>query len=345
LGAFAVSALLFAGCGGSDDGDSGDDAPKTASVEGGSLCVTALVSVGLVADYLDSYQGVADETGLKLDEKIANPEGDLAAALSNIDSCVRDKADAVVGIATENAAAAQSIKKAAKAGIPYIGDFSGKPVEGVAFNMKEDEAAASDLLFEFAEREFASGDDKPTALLINASPLPAVVARIGRFKELADQAGWNLEEVELDLANPAGSTTEKVSAALRSNSDISVIVSPWDDPTAGAVAALRQAQNEDTKVLSYDGLETTWAQMRTGNSPVVAVAAFPTGAFNDLRLWAIPQVIKGDIPAGTKAECVGPLVTVDNVPEEGERTLGGSCTVGKDQYSAEELTDLAGQQG
>jgi ABC-type sugar transport system substrate-binding protein len=343
-----VGILAVAGCGSSGGGTTGAtaDAQGGGSTQntGGSICATSLTSVGQAGEFIDGYKAAATKYGMEFSEKIANPEGEISSAQSNIQSCTLAGATIITGIATENSAVSSLIRRASEAGSGYIGESAGESVSGVSLNINSNNVAQSEELFEYAKKELASGGKPLNVYTLNATPLPVVAERIASFEELAKEAGWNIVgQGELDTTNFPGSATQKVSAALRSNPDIEVIVSPFDDPTAGAVAAIKQTGASQVKVLSYDGAQTTFAQMRGGNSPIAAIAGAPSELYQDVRLWGIGQILKEKLPEQTEAKCAGPLITDANIPAAGPTLAisGGSCVINEKEFSAAELGKMA----
>jgi ABC-type sugar transport system substrate-binding protein len=353
LGILAVAAVI-AGCGGSGSSSasgststassSGGGEPANSEETGGVLCATSLTNVGLVGEFVKSYKQVAQKYGMEFTEKIANPEGDLASAQSNIQSCTTAGAKIIAGIATENTAVSSLIRRASESGIAYIGDYAGEVTPGVALNIAPADEEMSKQLAEYAKESLEEAGHPLNVMTLGESALPVVVRRISSFEKDAEEAGWNIaESAELDITNVAGSATQKVAAALRSHPEIDVIVSPFDAPTAGAEAAIKQTGDSNVKILSYEGLEPTFAQMRSGKSPIAAIAGAPVEVFNDVRLWAVGQILQGKLPEGTEASCIGPLITNSNIPKPEETIQGGSCEIGGKPYSSAQLEKMAAE--
>ncbi|MEA2250538.1 MAG: ribose transport system substrate-binding protein [Solirubrobacteraceae bacterium] len=355
-----LGGALMAGCGGSSGGggsstpsgssapgststSAGGTAPKTATGDGTQeLCVTSLVSFGLAPVFFEGYKQIATDLKMKYVQKIASPDGNLQSAASNIEQCIQSKATAIVGIATENAAVAAQIAQAAKAGIPYIADESGSPVPGVKATIWGNEWENSAKLVGYLLTNYTT---PRKVLVLKATVLPVVRRRTTGFLAAAAVEKGQIQveaTAELDLAaGVANSATDKVTAALRANKDINVVVAPWDDPAAGAVAALKRLGRDDVAVLSYDGLEPTYAAMRTGQSPIAALAALPSEALFNVRKAVVGQILAKSLPDSVNALCTGPLVTKDNVPGKGSLTPGGECIVSGKVVSAATLKQQA----
>ncbi|MEA2256390.1 MAG: ribose transport system substrate-binding protein, partial [Solirubrobacteraceae bacterium] len=279
---------------------------------------------------------------MKYVQKIASPDGNLQSAASNIEQCIQSKATAIVGIATENAAVAAQIAQAEKAGIPYIADESGSPVPGVKATIWGNEWENSAKLVGYLLTNYTT---PRKVMVLKATVLPVVRRRTTGF--LAAAAGGKGQipieaTAELDVAaGVANSATDKVTAALRAHKDINVVVAPWDDPAAGAVAALKRLGRDDVTVLTYDGLEPTYASMRAGQSPIAALAALPSEALFNVRKAIVGQILANSLPESVNALCTGPLVTKDNVPAKGALTPGGECIVSGKVVSAATLKQQA----
>lgn len=341
VGALAIGGLV-AGCGSDDDsssGDSGAAASTTAAApkDGGEICVSSLVGFAIVPDLLNIWKDTAAKNGMTIKTAIADPEGDLNAASANVKSCVRDKAKVTVNITTPDKTQAASVKQTTGAGNFFVGQYSGDPVPGQTMSIGPNDAGMSKQLFDFAKEHIASTGKPPVVLTLTTSAFPVVVARVGSFTALAKEAGWKVVgPVELPADKVATTATSKTASELRSHSDINMLLSYTDDVTAGASPAIKDS-GKDVKILAYEGLETTYAGMRTGDSLVAAVAAAPIDIYNDLQVWSVRDMLAGKFQPDTVARCIGPLVTPENVPAKGEPNKGGSCLVGKTPYTAEEL--------
>jgi ABC-type sugar transport system substrate-binding protein len=312
-----------------------------ASATGGALCMPSLTNLGLVAKFISGYTRIAKVHGMTFVQKISNPQGDLNSAISNIQSCIDAKAKVIAGVAIQPAAVRTKITAAKKAGAYYIADYGGDSVPGVDLNIISDDSAMSAQLVGYAKSSLAN-HEKLDIFALTASPLAVVRRRMGSFLSGARKNGWKISAIaQIDLRDPAGSATRAVAAALARDPNINVIASPWDDPTAGIVAALREAGNSKVKVLSYEGLEPTLALMRAGKSPVVAIAGAPESVLNDLRAYEIDKMLKGTFTGTVNAPCVGELITKSNIPATGQELPGGGCHLNGVVYSASKLKSLA----
>ncbi len=343
--------LIAAGCGSSDD-DSGSGSGESAS--NGSICVGSLVGFAIVPDLMRIWKDTAKQNNMEFSSSIANPEGDLNSAQANINSCVRKKATVTVNITTPDETLAAPIAQTTKAGNFYVGQYSGAPAPDQTMSLSPDDPAMSKQLFDWAKENIADKGEKPVILPLTTSAFPVVVNRIGSFVALAKKAGWEvLPEQELRPDRVATDATSKTAAALRSNPDVNIVLAYADDVTAGVTPAVRDAGKTDqVKVLGWEGLEPTYADMRAGNSLVAAIAGAPIQVMNDLQVWAVREMLDGSFEKGSVWRCVGPLVTPENVPAKGEPNKGGSCdkgteiddlgaVVGGETFSAEEITSMA----
>jgi ribose transport system substrate-binding protein len=353
-----VGSAVVVGCG-SDKKDSagssgGGGGGETAS--NGAICVSSLVGFAIVPDLLRIWEDTAKKNNMTYSSAIASPEGDLASAQSNVNSCVRKKAKVTVNITTPDETLKAPIKQTTAAGNFFVGQYSGAPVEGGTLSLSPDDPAMSKQLFDWAKENLADKGTKPVVLPLTTSAFPVVVNRIGSFSKLAKDAGWEvLGEQELRPDKVAADATSKTAAALRSKPDINVILAYTDDVTAGAAPAVRDAGKEDqVKVLAWEGLEPTYAEIRAGKSLVGAIAGAPIQIMNDLQVWAVRGMLDGSLKKGSVWRCVGPLITPDNVPPKGEPNKGGSCQEGTEvddlgavvngkTYTAEQLTAMAAE--
>jgi ABC-type sugar transport system substrate-binding protein len=344
VGTLAIGGLVASGCGSNSSSSakpSTGSETTSAATKGGEICVSSLVGFAIVPDLLQIWKDTATKNGMTVKTAIADPEGDLNAASANVKSCVRNKAKVTVNITTPDKTQAASIKQTMGAGNFYIGQYAGDPVPGQTMSIGPDDAGMSKQLFDYAKAHIANTGKPPVVLTETTSAFPVVVARVGSFTKLAKAAGWKVVgPVELPADKVATTATSKTASELRSNPDINIVLSYTDDVTAGASPAIKDS-GKDVKILAYEGLETTYAGMRAGNSLVAAVAAAPIDIYNDLQVWSVRNMLSGKFQPDTIARCIGPLITPDNVPAKGEPNKGGSCLVGTTTYSAEQLKAMA----
>jgi ribose transport system substrate-binding protein len=359
-----VGSAVAVGCGSEKpkDSASGDTAGSAGGGGGepaasnGAICVSSLVGFAIVPDLLRIWEDTAKKNNMEFSSAIASPEGDLNSAQSNVNSCVRKKSKITVNITTPDATLQAPIKQTTAAGNFFVGQYSGAPVEGQTLSLSPDDPAMSKQLFDWAKENLADKGTKPVVLPLTTSAFPVVVNRIGSFSKLATDAGWKvLKPQEMRPDKVAADATSKTAAALRNNPDVNIILAYTDDVTAGAAPAVRDAGKEDqVKVLAWEGLEPTYAEIRAGKSLVAAIAGAPIQIMNDLQVWAVRGMLDGSFAKGSSWRCVGPLITPDNVPPKGEPNKGGSCQEGTElddlgavvngkTYTAEQLASMAAE--
>ena len=239
--ACAIAAIaLVSACGGSSsDTDTAAQADTAASSnvgDGKTLCAVAFVNVGTTPIILGEIKKMAGELGMKYKELVAN--GDFNAALGQIDSCVRQKAGAIISIAIENDSAKAAIARAAAANVPYISEWSGPPVEGVTLAIHGDEKKGSADLADWVGENLGP---EQKIVMFTASALKVVKDRTEGFKDaFKDHPGFTLLDLgELDLEAPAKSATELTQAALQRYPDTTLVVAPWDEPAARSALTRR----------------------------------------------------------------------------------------------------------
>jgi ribose transport system substrate-binding protein len=355
--AVLVIGAVASGCGSQDKPSGGTASTGSGggtAKKGGSICVGSLVGFAIVPDLLRIWKDTAEKNGMSYSSAIASPEGDLNSAQSNIKSCVRKKATVTVNITTPDATLAAPIKQTESAGNFFVGQYSGAPVPGQSLSISPDDPAMSKQLFDWAKTNIADKGTKPVVLALTTSAFPVVVNRIGSFSKLAKAAGWKvIGPTELRPDKVATDATSKTAAALRANPDINIILAYTDDVTAGAAPAVRDAGKAgQVKVLAWEGLEPTYADMRAGKSLVAAIAGAPIQIMNDLQVTQVRQMLAGNYQKGQIWRCVGPLITPENVPAKGEPNQGGSCqqgtkiddlgaVVGGKTFTADQLASMA----
>lgn len=352
--AAAVGAVAIAGCGSSSSssssssgasssasGSSSSTAAAAVSGSGGSLCVSSLVGYAIVPELLQTWKDTASANHLSYTASIAG--GDATTAHSNTQSCVTRHAKVTVNITTPDTIMAAPVHQAVSQGDFYIGQYAGTPAPGETMSIGPNDAGMSKQLFNWVEANMVKKGIKPVVLALNTPAFPVVVQRIDTFDALAKAAGWKIVgPTDISATNPTTDATSKTAAALQSNPDINLVLAYTDDVSFGIEAAVREANKTKTvKIVEYEGLEPTYAQMRHHSSIVGAVAGAPIDAYDKLEKWAVRQMLAGKFKAGTIAQCIGPLITDANVPPPGQNNPGGSCVIGGKTYSYSQLVALA----
>ena len=95
---------------------------------------------------------------------------------------------------------------------------------------------------------------------------------------------------------PAQTVANQTAAVFRANSDISVILAPWDEFARGAKIATDEAQlNEQVKIYSVDVSTSDIQAIREDNSPWVATVAISASGTGAAALRAVALSLTGEL--------------------------------------------------
>jgi ABC-type sugar transport system substrate-binding protein len=318
---------------------------SAAKASAGLLCFVSSVDVGQIPDFTASYQAIAKTFGLQYKELIANPQGSLASGISDLKTCIADKPKIIVSSTQTNASIQPEINAAKKAGIYFISDYDGPATPGVDGLIMPDNHKMNQQVISWLKTHL--GGQKPDILALTASPLYIPTTRIQDFVSQVKPLGWKVTVKQMNISNPSGSSETIVSAALLSDPKLSVIVTPWDDPAAGASAALRLAKNTKVKLVAYEGVPATYAAIRAGSSRIAVLNATPTAVQVYLRTIMVGEMVKGTFKSPYYAYDWGYNVTSADLPPASAmanpltRIVTGYANVNGKVYTAAQLKAIA----
>jgi ABC-type sugar transport system substrate-binding protein len=256
FGAAVVAAgclLVAAGCG----GDSNDSA-ATASGSGGSGSSGSSgkkYNVGIVAfaaadqtssQAIAGYKARAAELGYKV--TVVDPQGSVDKAVGAMQDLVQKRVDLMMVTVFPSTALTAGLRAAKAAGIPVV-SLSGGLADGVQVNYDSGIAAGKKLADELVKETGGSGD---LLALGYKSGLPC----IGREKSLdAALQGTSIAKSrqEVPIPGQVEASTQFTQAFLAKHKSGGIVWGCFDDPSLGAIAAIKQAGRKDVKVYGING--------------------------------------------------------------------------------------------
>lgn len=253
FGAAVVAAgclLVAAGCG-SDSNDSASATPAG----GGSGNSGKKYNVGIVAfaaadqtssQAIAGYKARAAELGYKV--TVVDPQGSVDKAVGAMQDLVQKRVDLMMVTVFPSTALTAGLRAAKAAGIPVV-SLSGGLADGVQVNYDSGVAAGKKLADELVEETGGSGD---LLALGYKSGLPC----IGREKSLDAALGStsiNKTRQEVPIPGQVEASTQFTQAFLAKHKSGGIVWGCFDDPSLGAIAAIKQAGRKDIKVYGING--------------------------------------------------------------------------------------------
>lgn len=253
------AAVLAAGCLLAAAGCGGDDSNDSATAAGGSTSSSSSsgkkFNVGIVAfaaadqtssQAIAGYKARAAELGYKV--TVVDPQGSVDKAVGAMQDLVQKRVDLMMVTVFPSTALTAGLRAAKAAGIPVV-SLSGGLADGVQVNYDSGVAAGKKLADELVKETGGSGD---LLALGYKSGLPC----IGREKSLDAAIGStsiNKSREEVPIPGQVEASTNFTQAFLAKHKSGGIIWGCFDDPSLGAIAAIKQAGRKDVKVYGING--------------------------------------------------------------------------------------------
>ncbi len=208
--------------------------------------------------------------------EVAPADGTPAQMAAVIQTQVTKKADAILNVAIQPAAATQALQAAKTANIPVIGIGAvfDDPQKLLVANYGPSEVEMSTVLAAQMKKDYPSTGAGAQALSLNASAIPSIVARQKTLE--AETAGTNIKVAvkhETDLANGPKDTETAVATNLRANKNINMIWALQDFEIVTSLNTIKTQGLQPAGIYGYYPPPDAFAAMRawkTGDAPLVA---------------------------------------------------------------------------
>ena len=259
--ALLVGSMILAAC-----GQQQAQAPANAS---GSTAAATGDTVGLAIStqnnpfFVSLKQGAEEEAkklGLKLVVVDANDDSSKQAA--GVDDLLQQKVKVLLINPTDSEAAAASVTRANKAGIPVISiDRSVKGAD-VASHIASDNVAGGKMAAEFIVQQLASGGD-----IVELEGIPGSSAARERgqgFHDIMDAQ----KTIKIVAKQPADFDRTKgltvMENILQSHPNVKAIFAHNDEMALGAIKALEAANKKGVIVVGFDATDDAKAAVKVG---------------------------------------------------------------------------------
>jgi len=321
--------MLVAGCT-SNSSDSSADADK-----GGNNAASAnddkgkQVTIGFSAPAADhgwmaaitnAAKAQADKSG-DVQLSVAEGTNDVNAQISQVETFINDKVDAIVLLPFDGAALTPVAQKAMDAGIPVI---------NVDRQFDTPTAARVTILGDNYGMGLSAGTyvcsrlkDKPNAVVAEIAgidSLPLTQDRSRGFKDALGKCGLKVSNrVAAEFTVESGE--EAASNLLQAAPKIDAIWNHDDDQGVGVLAAIKNSGRKDFFMVGGAGSANAMRSIKAGDSPLQATVVYPsTQAADGVRLArlltqdkALSDLVEVEVPK--QITLSAPVVTKDNVDQ------------------------------
>jgi ABC-type sugar transport system substrate-binding protein len=329
-GALLLATAVLAGCTSNDPEDSGDDAAEQSQNAGSSNDDTGeTVTIGFSgpeADHgwLAAINQAAQDEAAKYDDidfKSAEGTNDANLQISQIETFINDKVDAIVLLPTDGAALTEVARKAMDAGIPVINvdrEFSSPfaaraTVLGDNYGMGVSAGTYACQLIE--------ENDISDPVIAEIAGIDALPLTQDRSKGFADALKGCDQEVDNRVA--AEFTVEsgeaQASNLLQAAPEIDIIWNHDDDQGVGVKQAFDNANRDEFAFIGGAGSCNAMQWIKDGEMEATVLYP-PTQAADGIRLARLIAQDKGmsdlvQVEVPKRVVLNAPVVTKDNVDE------------------------------
>ncbi len=271
LGAVAAgAALLLAACSSGGSGSSATgSSPKVLGV------VALLANDPLNIATINGAKSVADKNGWTI--KVTDTQADAAKANAAMTSYATQGVNGIYVLAFATSSIGAGLAAAKSAGIP-VASWGGDPAAGIVSTVDNTAVGAA------TAKALVAATPSPADVLILTFHGGALCVSDGNQfdKYINSKSGYtvtNEEVVAPGQVQSGQSFTTAWLAAHPADGTHYAIVTCWDDPMQGAVAALKQAGRTDVKTFSVNGSAANLKLIQAGDQTASTVpAAFKEGA-------------------------------------------------------------------
>lgn len=293
--ALMIAGLMLAACGGQQQ-SSGAASNAAAPAPASSAAATG-DTIGLAVSTQNNpffvtlkngAQAEADKLGLKL--VVVDAADDSGKQAAGVDDLLQQNIKVLLINPTDSEAAAASVNRAAKAGIPVISIDRSVSGAEVAAHVASDNVAGGKMAAEFILAQLSGGGEMAELEGIPGSS--AARERGQGFHAVMDaqQAVKIVAKQPADFDRTKGLTV--MENILQSHPNIKAVFAHNDEMALGAVKALQAANKKDVIVVGFDATDDAVAAVKDGS--MAATIAQKPAKIGELGVSAAQKLIKGE---------------------------------------------------
>ncbi|WP_395659453.1 substrate-binding domain-containing protein [Nocardioides sp.] len=311
--------------GGGDDASGGTSAaPAGSNDESGDKVVIGFSAPAADHGWMGSITESAKNEAAKYDDvelKVAEGTNDVAVQISQVETFINDKVDAIVLLPFDGAAMTPVALKAMAAGIPVINvdrefdDPNAARVTVLGDNYGMGVSAGAYVC------EQADGDkDAIVAEIAGIDSLPLTQDRSQGFKDALAECGLDVDNrVAADFTVEGGS--DAAEQLLQAAPKIDYLWNHDDDQGVGVLAAIDNAGRDEFTMIGGAGSKNAMELIQSGDSVLKATVIYPsTQAADGVKLArllvqdkSMSDLVEVEVPR--TVQLYAPVVTADNVDQ------------------------------
>src|SRR3954449_8763337 len=304
------------GGGGNNAASSHDDTGKTVTI--GFSAPAA--DHGWMAGITNAAKASAEQYGdVKL--QVAEGTNDVSTQISQIETFINDKVDAIVLLPFDGAALTPVAKKAMDAGIPVINvDREFSDPNAARVTVLGDNYGMGVSAGQYICQQLKGKSDAVVAEIAGIDSLPLTQDRSKGFKDALAKCGQNVDNrVAADFTVEGGekATTNLLQAAPK----IDAIWNHDDDQGVGVLAAIKNANRDEFFMVGGAGSANAMREIKDDTGVLKATVIYPsTQGADGVKLARLLVQKKGmsdlaEVEVPRKVQLYAPVVTKDNVDQ------------------------------
>lgn len=326
FGALAAATLVLGACTNSSD-DSGSTGASKSNTDNDKSGDT--VTIGFSAPAADhGWMGAITSSAKAqaeqyddVDLKVAEGTNEVGLQISQVETFINDKVDAIVLLPFDGAAMTPVALKAMEAGIPVINvDREFDSPFAARTTVLGDNYGMGVSAGTYVCEQAAGDEDKVVAEIAGIDSLPLTQERSKGFSDALKKCGLDVENrVAAEFTVESG---ERVASnLLQAAPKIDYLWNHDDDQGVGVLAAIKNANRDEFVMIGGAGSANVMRDIKADNTVLKATVIYPsTQAADGIKLARLIAQGKSmsdlaEVQVPRKVQLAAPVVTKDNVDE------------------------------
>jgi ribose transport system substrate-binding protein len=310
-----------------DDDNGGDEAPAAAAGsndESGDPVVIGFSAPaadhGWMGSITESAQKVADQYD-DVELKVAEGTNDVSVQISQVETFINDKVDAIVLLPFDGAAMTPVALKAMKAGIPVVNvDREFDDPNAARVTVLGDNYGMGVSAGAYVCEQAGGNKDAIVAEIAGIDSLPLTQDRSQGFEDALSECGLDVDNrVAADFTVEGGG--EAVANLLQAAPKIDFLWNHDDDQGVGVLAAIENAGRDEFTMIGGAGSKNAMEAIQSGDSVLKATVIYPsTQAADGIKLArllvqdkSMSDLVEVEVPR--TVQLYAPVVTEENVDQ------------------------------
>ena len=291
-----VAVLSLAACTSNDSGDDDNDssnggtsaAPAGSNDEAGDKVVIGFSApaadhgwMGSITESAENFAGEYDD----IDLRVAEGTNDVSVQISQVETFINDKVDAIVLLPFDGAAMTPVALKAMAAGIPVINvDREFDDPNAARVTVLGDNYGMGVSAGAYVCAQADGNEDAIVAEIAGIDSLPLTQDRSQGFKDALAECGLDVDaRVAAEFTVESG--TEVTEQLLQKEPKIDFLWNHDDDQGVGVLAAIENAGRDEFTMIGGAGSKNAMELIQSGDSVLKATVIYPsTQAADGIKL-------------------------------------------------------------